>query len=86
MACTLRIRPAARRQIKKLDRSIQARVIRRLEQLAEDPRPPGTTKLTAQDNLFRIRDGDYRIIYQIQDEALIILIAKIAHRGEAYRR
>ena len=85
MAYSLHIRPAARRQIKKLDRSMQARIIRRLEQLAEDPRPPGTTKLTAQDNLFRIREGDYRIIYQIQDKALIVLIAKVAHRADAYR-
>ena len=84
MAYSVRIRPTAQRQIKKLSRSVQARVVRRLEQLTADPRPRGVEKLTAKDNLYRLREGDYRIIYQIRDQELSVLVVKVAHRRNAY--
>ena len=85
MAYSVRIRPTAQRQIKKLSRSVQARIVRRLEQLTADPRPRGVEKLTAKDNLYRLREGDYRIIYQIRDQELSVLVVKVAHRRNAYR-
>jgi mRNA interferase RelE/StbE len=53
--------------------------------LAPDPRPSGCEKLAGVDDLFRIRVGDYRIVYRVQDQALIVLIVKIGHRREVYR-
>ena len=53
--------------------------------LAANPRPPGVEKLAGPDDFYRIRVGDYRIIYQIQDDVLMILVVKIGHRREVYR-
>jgi mRNA interferase RelE/StbE len=57
----------------------------RIDALAEDPRPQGIEKLSAEDNLYRIRSGDYRVIYEIRDAELLILVAKVGHRREVYR-
>jgi mRNA interferase RelE/StbE len=77
--------PAAVRQLKKLTRDIQQRIVQRLEELAQEPRPDGVVKLEGVESLYRIRLGDYRIVYQIQDEILLIMVVKIAHRREVYR-
>jgi mRNA interferase RelE/StbE len=61
-----------------------ARILKRIEALAHDPRPPGCEKLSAQER-YRVRQGVYRIIYEIQDEALIVLVVKVGHRREVYR-
>ena len=65
-------------------------VLRRLEEaisgLGEEPRPQGARKLQGVEDLYRIRVGDYRVIYQIQDKALVVLVVKIGHRGEVYGR
>ena len=53
--------------------------------LANDPRPPGCDKLAGVENLYRIRVGDYRVVYQIRDEMLLVLVVKIGHRREVYR-
>lgn len=79
------IAPAAQRQIKKLIKRVQDRIIARIHQLSDEPRPPGMEKLKGVENLYRIRDGDYRIIYKIQDQALIITVVKVSNRREVYR-
>lgn len=56
-----------------------------IEALASDPRPPGAVKLAGRDD-FRIRVGDYRIVYAVEDAEQIVLVARIAHRREVYRR
>ena len=61
------------------------RIRDRIETLADNPRPPGTVKLTAEDNLYRVRVGDYRIVYRIEDKRLVVLIVRIGHRREVYR-
>jgi mRNA interferase RelE/StbE len=76
---------AATRSIEKLPRSIQQRVMIRLEMLSDNPRPPGSVKLTGED-AYRIRVGDYRIIYTIEDQRLIVLVIDVGHRREVYRR
>ncbi len=77
---------AARRQLRKLDRQVQQKVIARLESLAEDPRPDGVVKLTdVTPPAYRVREGQYRILYLIEDDELIVLVVRIAHRSEAYR-
>lgn len=60
------------------------KIIERLKSLAHNPRPPGCQKLSAKDR-YRLRQGDYRIIYSIQDDELTVHIYKIGHRREVYR-
>lgn len=69
------------RLIPEIDRD---RIIVRVEALAINPRPPGCEKLTTQSR-YRIRQGDYRIIYEIHDDKLIVWIIKIAHRRDVYK-
>ena len=60
------------------------RIIRRIGQLAEDPRPPGANKLSGNDK-YRIRQGSYRIVYSIEDNELIVVVVKVGHRKNVYR-
>ena len=60
------------------------RVVSRIRALAEDPRPPGCEKLTGQDR-YRVRQGSYRIVYSIEDDALVVYVVKVGHRGQVYR-
>jgi mRNA interferase RelE/StbE len=53
--------------------------------LADDPRPQGSEKITGSDDLYRIRSGDYRAIYTIQDDRLVVLVVRVAHRRDVYR-
>jgi mRNA interferase RelE/StbE len=85
MTYTVEIRPAAERQIKKLTTVVQERIIERLEELELDPRPLGVKKLSGIDNLYRLRVGEYRIVYEIQDAVLLVLVVAVAHRREIYR-
>ncbi len=78
--------PATARQIKKLPASIQKRIIGRLEKLRPSPRPPGVNKLAGEEKLYRFPTGDHRIIYQIQDRVLLILVVKSGHRRDGYRQ
>jgi len=68
-------------QTKKIKRQIG----KKIKALSEDPCPNGYTKLKAKENLYRIRSGDYRIIYQVQDKKVLVLVLRIAHRREVYR-
>jgi len=61
------------------------RILKRIESLSDDPRPPGHEKLSDQD-LYRIRQGNYRIIYSIKDELLTVWVIKIGHRRDIYRK
>jgi len=85
LAYSVELAPAAKRQVRKLDRSIQGRIIRRLEALGKDPRPPGVEKLEGNENTYRVRVGEYRIVYEIRDKILVILVLKVGHRREIYR-
>ncbi|MCX5836095.1 MAG: type II toxin-antitoxin system RelE/ParE family toxin [Deltaproteobacteria bacterium] len=60
------------------------KILRRIEALGEDPRPSGCEKLTGQER-YRVRQGRYRIVYSIQDEALTVWIVKVGHRKDVYR-
>jgi mRNA interferase RelE/StbE len=77
--------PTAERQFKKLLKEVQARLKHRIDILAENPFPRGVKKLSAEEDLYRLRIGDYRIIYQVQGKALLILILKLGHRKNVYR-
>lgn len=77
--------PAAQRSIERLERDTQRRILARIGLLSADPRPPGAIKLAGHDE-YRIRVGDYRIIYTIHDDRLIVLIVDVGHRRDVYRR
>jgi mRNA interferase RelE/StbE len=78
-------RPSVDRQLRKLPVEVQRRVVRGVAALAFDPRPSGVVKLSGEENLWRIRIGDYRIVYEIHDDRLIVLVLRVVHRKEVYR-
>ena len=72
------------KDIRNIPKKELTKIIRRIRKLATRPRPPGCEKLTDQEN-YRLRQGQYRIIYSVQDKDLTIFIVKIAHRKDIYR-
>jgi len=85
MAYTIQFKPAAMRQFEKLPRDVQKRVARRVEALGGDPFPSGCKRLAGSPDVWRVRVGDYRVVYQVQGEGLLILVLKIGHRREVHR-
>lgn len=71
--------------LKKLDRSVAQRILTAVEGLAVEPRPIGSIKLSGGDGERRIRVGDYRIIYRVHDDRLVVVVVRAAHRREVYR-
>ena len=80
----LLIKPSAAKELEGLPLKDRRRVVTRLRGLADHPRPPGCEKLTGHD-LFRVRQGKYRILYEVQDHDLTVTIFKIGHRRDVYR-
>jgi mRNA interferase RelE/StbE len=74
--------PAAACEFRKLSTDLQKRIGRRIDQLATDPRPDGVKKLS--DGSYRIRVGDYRVLYQVQDAQLLIVVIRVRNRKDAY--
>lgn len=85
MAYSIQIKPAAQKDLLKLPPQTQTRLLDAIQTLSGNPRPAGVKKLQGHD-LYRLRVGDYRIIYAIQDSELLILVATIGHRKDVYRR
>jgi mRNA interferase RelE/StbE len=75
----------AERQLRKLSRADQVRLIRAMQALSIDPRPPGCRKLSGYDDIFRVRVGRYRILYSIEDRRLVIIVLKVGDRKDIYR-
>jgi mRNA interferase RelE/StbE len=76
---------AAERDLKQLSAKLHDRVIVAIQALAKNPRSPGCRKLTGTDNDWRIRVGDYRVIYEIIDDIRVIRVNRVRHRREVYR-
>ncbi|OGK99726.1 MAG: hypothetical protein A3E31_04940 [Candidatus Rokubacteria bacterium RIFCSPHIGHO2_12_FULL_73_22] len=76
---------SARRELERLEMSVARRIISRIEALATDPRPPGCVKLQGAADLWRIRIGDYRVVYSVDDNARVVDIRVVRHRSDAYR-
>lgn len=85
MAYSILLAPPAERQLKALAEATQKRIVTRLKTLQHNPRPQGVKKLTGEDDLYRIREGNYRIIYTIRDKELVVLVVKIGDRKDVYR-
>lgn len=79
------IQPAAQRQIRKLPRQEQVPIAQAILGLADNPRPDGVKKLQGSKDLYRIRVGNYRIIYQILDNILTVTVTKVGHRRDVYQ-
>ena len=76
---------SARRELERLNDPISSRILKRIESLASSPRPSGCRKLEGTENLWRVRVGDYRIIYAVDDLTRMVDITCIRHRRDAYR-
>jgi mRNA interferase RelE/StbE len=80
----IEITSSAAKELSRIPGKDLRRIVARIQALADDPRPPGSKKLCAQEK-YRIRQGDYRVLYQIEDDVLVVYVVKIAHRRDAYR-
>ena len=76
---------SAEKDLKKLSSEIRCRVATAMQSLAQNPRPASCLKLSGADNDWRIRVGDYRIVYEIADEIRIVRINRVRHRRDVYR-
>ena len=79
-------KPSADRQLRKLPAAAQRRIVGKVAALAFNPRPAGVVKLAGDENLWRIRIGDFRVIYEIHDDRLVVLVLRVANRKDVYRR
>ena len=79
----LYILPAAQRDLDKLEASIFAHILKKIRTFSRDARPPGSLKLTEEDG-YRLRTGDYRVLYRIDDASKRIYVYRIKHRKDAY--
>lgn len=86
MTYEVSLAPAAARQLRKFDPPVRRRIQAIIELLATDPRPPSATRLVGGAGEWRVRSGGYRIIYQIEDDRLLVLVLNVGHRREIYQR
>jgi mRNA interferase RelE/StbE len=85
VAYRVELTPAAQRDLRSLDRPVLRRIDAKIRSLAEEPRPHGVEKLAGDSEVYRVRVGDYRILYQIDDAVLVVLVVRVRHRREVYR-
>lgn len=77
-------RQSVRKDLRRIPRQDIQRILTRIEALAEDPRPPGAEKLSAQER-YRVRQGVHRILYEIRDDELVVIVVKFGHRRHVYQ-
>ncbi len=80
----IEIKKSAAKEIKALPASVVRKILARIASLSEDSRPPQSLKLSGEEK-YRLRCGDYRILYAIEDKVLTVYVVKVAHRREVYR-
>lgn len=81
---SLEIKRSAAKELAQVPPKDRGRIVARIQALADDPRPVGAEKLSGQER-YRVRQGDYRILYEIEDQILRIMVVKIGHRRDVYR-
>jgi mRNA interferase RelE/StbE len=79
------IKPSAAKELEALPPNDLERIVSRIQALSTDPRPPGCVKISGQER-YRIRQGDYRMVYSVDDEQRTVLVVKIGHRKDVYRK
>jgi mRNA interferase RelE/StbE len=85
MTYRIEVKASAADALAKIPQTHRRRVARKIDQLADNPRPRGAILLEGPSSLYRLRVGDYRVIYQIQGAALVVLVVRIGKRGDVYR-
>ncbi|MEH2289417.1 type II toxin-antitoxin system RelE family toxin [Nostoc sp.] len=75
----------AKKQFRKLPIDVQQRIQTKINDLAIEPRPNGVKKLQGDDNSYRVRVGDYQVVYEVDDDVLIVTVIKLGHRSEIYK-
>lgn len=85
MTYRIKLAPAAARDLRKFDPQVRRRIQAALELLSVDPRPPAATRLVGGAGEWRVRTGAYRIVYEMDDDELIVLVLRVGHRREIYR-
>ena len=85
MRYELIIRPSAEKALDRLPQATRQRLVNAMQKLREQPRPAGAIKLQGEERTYRVRVGDYRLVYDIHDDKLIVLVLRVAHRKDAYR-
>jgi mRNA interferase RelE/StbE len=80
----LRVRPSVAKDLRGIPKADVRRILTRMEGLRDDPRAPGCEKLSGAE-LYRVRQGVYRIVYQIHDEWIVVEVIRVGHRAEVYR-
>jgi len=80
------VKPPARKELESLPDNVLARVVRKLESLGHTPRPVGCKKLKGHKDQWRVRIGDWRVVYIIDDAAEVVSVTRIAHRREVYEQ
>jgi mRNA interferase RelE/StbE len=85
MGYAIEFRPSARKAIGRLPNNVFGRIAPKIDALADDPRPPRCVKLVGHDALYRVRVGDWRIVYAVDDDRRVVTVTIVAHRRESYR-
>ena len=75
----------AQKFIEAQTRKVKRQLIERIEDLQKDPRPPGTILLDSEKKIYRVRSGNYRIVYQVKDKVLLVIVAKVDDRKDIYK-
>jgi mRNA interferase RelE/StbE len=86
MQYSVEFRPAVLKSLKRLPKKDLRRIKKRIDEVAENLPEPVTTKMKGSNSFHKIRSGDYRVIYEIHDNRLVILVVKIGHRKDVYKR
>jgi mRNA interferase RelE/StbE len=81
----LQFKPLALRQLEKLPRDVQKKLAAKIELLRDDPFPAGCKKMAAIYDTWRVRVGDYRVVYQVHQKVLLVLVLAVGHRKDVYR-
>lgn len=87
MSYRIEIERSAGRELARLELAVRRRLRQKIQALATDPRPRGAKKLrgSGAPSLWRVRSGDYRIVYEIRDQVLVVVVVTVGHRREVYR-
>ncbi len=85
MSYEVQILPKVARQIKALSVEVRQDISLTIQSLANDPRPVGVKKLSGEKDIYRVRAGNYRVLYQIVDKVLVVVVVSVGHRREVYR-
>jgi mRNA interferase RelE/StbE len=80
------ILPGAKKALKAVHENFRRRIVTVIDSLQRNPRPVGSKKLQGEEHAYRIRIADYRIIYEVHDKVLVVMVVRIGHRREVYRK